>query len=86
MPIRTCCGCGARRPQHELVPLHVDAGGTLAVGRAAGRGAYVCPSEACVAALSGRAGLLSRSLRARVSVPDGLWQAVRSAAGSAAAP
>ena len=74
--MRSCCGCARRRPQHELVPLHVDAG-ALAVGRAPGRGAYVCPDEACVAALTARRGLLSRSLRARVSVPDGLWQAVR---------
>ena len=40
---------------------------TLVVGRAPGRGAYVCPSEACVAALIARQGLLSRSLRARVT-------------------
>lgn len=75
--MRSCCGCARRRPQHELVPLHVADGGVLAVGRASGRGAYVCPDEACVAALTARRGLLSRSLRARVSVPDGLWQAVR---------
>ncbi len=56
------------------------------VGRSEGRGAYVCPNEACVAELIARQGLLKRSLRARVNVPDGLWQAVRSAAGSAASP
>ena len=55
-------------------------------GAVTGRGAYVCPNEACVAALIARQGLLRRSLRARVDVPDGLWQAVRSAAGSAASP
>jgi len=82
--VRTCCGCATRRPQHELVPLHAGAAGMLAVGRADGRGAYVCPEAACVAAMAARPGLLTRSLRARVSVPDGLWQAVRSAAGSAA--
>jgi predicted RNA-binding protein YlxR (DUF448 family) len=64
--------------------LHVDPDGTLAVGRAPGRGAYVCANEACVAALGNRRGLLSRSLRARVNIADGLWQTVRSAAGSAA--
>jgi uncharacterized protein len=84
--MRTCCGCATRRPQHELVPLHADANGRLAVGRAPGRGAYVCPDEACVTALSTRRGLVSRSLRARVSVPDGLWQAVLSAVGGAATP
>jgi hypothetical protein len=39
-----------------------------------------------VAAVRERPGLLSRSLRARVSVPDGLWQAVRSTAGTAPRP
>ena len=42
--MRTCCGCATRRPQHELVPLHAAATGVLAVGRAEGRGAYVCPT------------------------------------------
>jgi len=84
--VRTCCGCGTRRPQHELVPLHASASGTLAVGRAPGRGAWVCPEEACVGALIARQGLLNRSLRARVSVPDALWQAVQSAAGGAPSP
>ena len=83
--MRTCCGCATRRPQHELVPLHAAAG-VLAVGRAPGRGAYVCPAEACVAALIARQGLLTRSLRARVAVADGLWQAVQSAAGGARTP
>jgi predicted RNA-binding protein YlxR (DUF448 family) len=84
--IRTCCGCAAKRPQHELVPLHADVSCTLVVGRAPGRGAWVCPDEACVAAMIARRGLLSRSLRARVNPPDGLWQAVQSAAGGAASP
>ena len=50
--IRTCCGCGAKRPQHELVPLHVGATARSSSGAAPGRGAYVCPSEACVAAMT----------------------------------
>jgi predicted RNA-binding protein YlxR (DUF448 family) len=66
--------------------LRVDGTGALVVARAAGRGAYVCPIEACVVEMTGRRGLLSRSLRARVSVDDGLWQAVQSAAGRAASP
>ena len=32
--MRTCCGCAQRHPQRELVPLHLDADGVLAVGRA----------------------------------------------------
>jgi predicted RNA-binding protein YlxR (DUF448 family) len=65
------------------VPLHAAADGSLAVGRAGGRGAYVCAKRACVESMTARKGLLTRSLRARVSISDGLWQAVRDAAGSA---
>jgi predicted RNA-binding protein YlxR (DUF448 family) len=82
--MRTSCGCATRRPQHELVRLHVDEHGALAVGPAPGRGAYVCPEEACTDALRARPGLLARSLRTRPSIPDALWQAVRGAAGGAA--
>ena len=81
--MRTCCGCARRHPQRELVPLHAAADGSLAVGRADGRGAYVCAGQACVESMIARRGLLTRSLRARVSISEGLWQAVRDAAGSA---
>ena len=65
--VRTCCGCGDAAPAARARPAaRRRRAGALAVGRAPGRGAYVCPSEACVAALSARRGLLSRSLaRAR---------------------
>ncbi len=35
----------ARRPQHELVPLHAARDGVLVGRRAPGRGAYVCPTR-----------------------------------------
>ena len=77
----------SRRPQHELVPLHADAerqrSSSGAPRGAARRSARARPASA---ALIARSGLLSRSLRARVTVPDGLWQAVQSAAGGAASP
>ena len=40
-PVRTCIGCGTRRPQHELVRFAAPAG-TLVAGRGPGRGAYLC--------------------------------------------
>lgn len=50
-PDRTCLGCRRVRPRGELVRLVSGRDGRVAVdprGTAAGRGAYVCPDEACV--------------------------------------
>jgi predicted RNA-binding protein YlxR (DUF448 family) len=46
-PVRTCAGCGAKRPQAELLRFAcVD--GRLQAGRTlAGRGAYTCRRLAC---------------------------------------
>ena len=51
-PDRTCLGCRRVRPRGELVRLVSGRDGRVAVdprGTAAGRGAYVCPDEECVA-------------------------------------
>jgi predicted RNA-binding protein YlxR (DUF448 family) len=48
---RTCLGCRRVRPRGELVRLVSGGDGRVRVdprGRAAGRGAYVCPDAACV--------------------------------------
>jgi uncharacterized protein len=50
VPQRRCVKCGARRPQSELIRLHRQADGSLAVtgeGPRSGRGAYCCPDPAC---------------------------------------
>ena len=51
-PERTCVACRATRPKRELVRVvRPPAGGALAVdlrGKAPGRGAYLCPDEACL--------------------------------------
>ena len=72
-----------RHPQRELVPLHAAADGSLAVGRADGRGAYVCARQACVESMIARRGLLTRSLRARVSISEGFGKPFGTRAGSA---
>ena len=47
MPVRTCAGCGARRPQSELLRF-VASDGILALGpEEPGRGAYTCRRLAC---------------------------------------
>jgi hypothetical protein len=49
-PERTCVGCGVKRNKAQLVRLVLDEEGrVIHDGQAArpGRGAYVCPDEAC---------------------------------------
>lgn len=46
-PERTCAGCGAKRPQPELLRF-VARSGRLEPGRGEpGRGVYTCPRLAC---------------------------------------
>ena len=50
-PSRTCLGCREARPKSGLIRLVRVRSGIVVVdaaGRAAGRGAYVCPDTACV--------------------------------------
>ena len=50
-PSRTCLGCRRARPKGVLVRLIRMPDGTVVVdsaGRAAGRGAYVCPDTECL--------------------------------------
>ena len=71
IPERTCVACGDRRPKAELVrivrspqgPLYVDF-----VGKAPGRGAYVC-GPGCLETALGR-GRLARSLGRPLSTTD----------------
>lgn len=82
MPLRTCVGCRAVRPQAELIRIARDAAGgvRLAPRRWAGRSAYVCRSAACLErALARKA--LPRALRAPLPGLDAaeLAQALRRA-------
>jgi predicted RNA-binding protein YlxR (DUF448 family) len=49
--LRTCVGCRKRQEQHALVRVSVDPAGEVIVHprRPQGRGAYLCPSLACLA-------------------------------------
>ncbi|MGH2499415.1 MAG: RNase P modulator RnpM [Candidatus Limnocylindria bacterium] len=50
-PQRTCVACRAVRAKRELVRIVRSPSGTLSVdprGKAPGRGAYLCPQDACL--------------------------------------
>ncbi|MBQ9862148.1 MAG: YlxR family protein [Clostridia bacterium] len=53
IPLRKCTGCGEMKPKKELVRIVKDPEGAISLdrtGKKAGRGAYICPEEACLAA------------------------------------
>lgn len=53
IPLRKCTGCGEMKPKKELVRIVKDPEGAILLdrtGKKAGRGAYICPEEACLAA------------------------------------
>ncbi len=49
-PVRTCAGCGARRPKDELIRVvrGPDGVARLAEPGLGGRGGYTCPDEKCI--------------------------------------
>ncbi|MBU6495089.1 MAG: DUF448 domain-containing protein [Acidobacteria bacterium] len=57
--------CRRRRPDHELVRLGRTSDGDVIVGRGPGRGAWICPSEECLARL--RRSALERAWRSTIS-------------------
>ena len=61
IPVRRCVGCNAQRPKRELVRV---------VRKAPGRGAYLCPSAACLAKAR-KAKRLERTFE--VPIPDGIY-------------
>lgn len=53
VPLRKCTGCGEMKPKKELVRVVKSPEGDVSldlIGRKPGRGAYVCPTPACLAA------------------------------------
>lgn len=52
IPIRKCLGCNEGKPKKELVRIVRSNTGEISLditGKKAGRGAYICPSKACLA-------------------------------------
>lgn len=51
IPLRKCSGCGEMKPKKELIRVVRSPEGEISLdlnGRAAGRGAYLCPSLECL--------------------------------------
>jgi predicted RNA-binding protein YlxR (DUF448 family) len=73
-PVRTCAGCGARRPKSEMIRVGESADGGLAIsgaGKQSGRGAYLCTDGGCLAKAK-KGGGIARALRRKV--PDRLYE------------
>ncbi len=69
IPLRRCTGCGESKPKSELVRVVRSPDGQVGIdciGKAAGRGAYVCKNSACLKKAK-KANRLSRSLDCEVS-------------------
>lgn len=47
VPLRTCKGCGSKRPQHQLRRLIMLQGKLVEAKKSAGRAVYCCPTEGC---------------------------------------
>ena len=51
IPLRKCNGCGEQKDKRELVRIVKNADGEISLdltGKAAGRGAYICPDGECL--------------------------------------
>lgn len=88
IPLRMCIGCAAMKPKKELIRIVRTVQNTVEfdpTGKRAGRGAYICPQEACLdRAIKGRrlekalrheiddllAGHLREEIRKRASVTE----------------
>ena len=76
IPLRRCTGCGEMKPKKELVRVVRAQDGTVSLdltGKKPGRGAYVCPSAACLAKAR-KAKRIERALE--VSIPDEIYAAM----------
>ncbi len=81
IPLRQCVGCREHKPKKELIRVVRSPEGSVSLdfkGKLPGRGAYVCPLEACLAkARKSRA--LERAFDAALpaEVYDGLEQQMK---------
>lgn len=68
IPMRMCLGCREMKPKRELVRIVRNNQGQISLdrtGKAPGRGAYICPNQACLNACI-KTKALSRAFEAPV--------------------
>ena len=73
IPQRMCLGCQESRPKKEMVRIVRSPEGEISIdlrGKEPGRGAYLCPSAACLAKAR-KAKRLERTFE--VPIPDGIY-------------
>ncbi|NLM61404.1 MAG: YlxR family protein [Clostridiales bacterium] len=78
VPMRQCLGCREMKPKNELIRVVRGKEGDISLdlrGKKSGRGAYICPLEACFnKAKKSRA--FERALS--VEIPDEVYEQLRS--------
>ena len=73
IPLRKCSGCGEMKPKKELIRVVRSPEGDISLdtnGRAAGRGAYLCPSLECLR-IARKARRFERSLEC--AIPEEIY-------------
>ena len=68
VPMRMCTGCREMKPKKELIRVVRQPSGQVMLdrtGKAAGRGAYVCPDSACLEKAR-KSRVLERTLEAAI--------------------
>ena len=73
IPMRMCCGCGEMFEKRELVRVVRSPEGEVSLdllGRAAGRGAYLCKKAECLKKAH-KSGRIARTLQ--VNIPEEIY-------------
>lgn len=78
IPMRQCCGCLTMFPKRELIRVVRAPSGEVSidlVGKAQGRGAYLCKSADCLKKAQ-KSGKIARALE--VNIPDEVYAQMES--------
>jgi len=76
IPMRQCLGCREHKPKRELIRVVRSPEGEIALdfrGKAPGRGAYLCPSDECLARVR-KSRALERTFAC--AIPDEIYDAL----------
>ena len=76
IPERQCLGCGEHRPKPELIRIVRSPDGAISLdstGKKPGRGAYICPSAACLRRVRKSHGA---EQNLGCEIPDEVWAAL----------